>query len=102
MGGGDVQYRIDPSGEIQSFDQAVCVPADDGYLYEARILLDMVKPAPGILYSFEAGFADAQDGVVSKHFKMVRRYKQFLSGDRALGRYHNFRRQLPYRKEEIP
>lgn len=65
MGGGDVQYRIDPSGEMQSFDQAVCVPADDGYLYEARILLDTVKPAPGTLYSFEAGFADAQDGVVT-------------------------------------
>ena len=39
--------ELTPAVKYSRFDQAVCVPADDGYLYaRARILLDMVKPAP--------------------------------------------------------
>lgn len=65
LGGGDVQYRIDPTGLKQSFTEAVCVPTEDGYLYEAKMDMNVVKPQPGTIYSFEAGFADACDGVVN-------------------------------------
>jgi len=64
MGGGDRQYRIDPSGEIQAFENAVCVPLKDGYRYEASLVLETVKPYAGVVYSFEAGFADAREGTI--------------------------------------
>lgn len=65
LGGGDRQYRIDPTGTVQYFPEAVCVPTEDGYIYEGRMDLDLVKPTPGTIYSFEAGFADAEGGVVN-------------------------------------
>ena len=63
VGGGDTQYRIDPTGEMQFFDQGKCVILENGYRYEARIPLNVVKPEPGTIYSFDAGFTDAVDGV---------------------------------------
>lgn len=63
LGGGDRQYRIDPTQTLQNFSKGVCVPTETGYLYEVQMDMDVVKPKPGILYSFEAGIADAAEGI---------------------------------------
>ena len=62
LGHGDAQYRVDYTGTLQRLTNAVCVKTEKGYLYEVAIDTDVQKPEPGMIYSFEAGFTDAENG----------------------------------------
>lgn len=62
LGNGDRQYRVDYAGTLQGVTNAACVKTENGYIYEAEISTDVKKPEPGLIYSFEAGFTDAENG----------------------------------------
>ncbi len=63
LGGGDAQYRIDPTGTMQKITEGICIPTADGYIYEVKLPMEVIKPKPGTMYSFEAGIADAEGGI---------------------------------------
>ena len=64
-GGGDYQFRVDPTGTVERYPagDAVAITTDTGYIYETRIEFLIKKPEPGIMYSYDIGIADARDGM---------------------------------------